>query len=149
MTFFLAAQHTYDGIQIGLFNGPKLIQTLFCEKKNASKKIVSLVDQLLRDHKVSFDDLLFVAANQGPGPFTSLRVVIASMNGIAFATKKSMIGIFPACCPPEYHLIPKKRKELRRKLSGKFPPIQIFSSGGAQPCSGSPSCYVILFHPEN
>ena len=31
--------------------------------------------------------------NQGPGPFTSLRVIITTANGLSFATKKPLIGI--------------------------------------------------------
>ncbi|GAG14856.1 unnamed protein product, partial [marine sediment metagenome] len=63
------------------------------EKKRASKNIVALAQNLLRANDISFDDLLFFAANQGPGPFTTLRVIIATVNGFGFATQKPIIGI--------------------------------------------------------
>ena len=36
---------------------------------------------------------LFFATNQGPGPFTTLRVVISSVNGLAFATGIPLVGV--------------------------------------------------------
>jgi len=93
MKFFLAMQHTYQGIQLGLFQGGHLIQAVTDDKRKASQKIVALADKLLRDNDLSFDNLAFFAANQGPGPFTTLRVVIATVNGFAFATKKKIVGI--------------------------------------------------------
>jgi len=93
MNRFIALQHTYEEIQIGLFEENNMLQMATDTKKRASKTIVALVEKLLQANDTSFDNLLFVAANQGPGPFTTLRVVIASANGLAFATKKPMIGI--------------------------------------------------------
>lgn len=93
MNFFLAMQHTYHGIELGLFQGPHLVQSVVDDKKKASKQIVALANSLLRDNDLSFCNLSFFAANQGPGPFTTLRVVIATVNGFAFATKKKIIGI--------------------------------------------------------
>ncbi|MFC1845614.1 tRNA (adenosine(37)-N6)-threonylcarbamoyltransferase complex dimerization subunit type 1 TsaB [Candidatus Dependentiae bacterium] len=93
MNYHLAIQHTYNGIELGLFDGSKPIQVSSDDKKKASKNIVVLVNELLQANDVSFEDLQFIAANQGPGPFTTLRVVIASVNGLAFATKKPLIGV--------------------------------------------------------
>jgi len=93
MKFFLAMQHTYQGIQLGLFQGEHLLQAVVDDKKKASKKIVVLAEKLLRTNDLSFENLSFFAANQGPGPFTTLRVVIATVNGFAFATKKKIVGV--------------------------------------------------------
>jgi len=93
MSYFLALQHTYQGIELGLFDDAQTIQITHDDKKKASKNIILLVNQLLKNKNISFDNLLFIAANQGPGPFTTLRVVIASVNGIGFATQKPLIGV--------------------------------------------------------
>ncbi|MCK5633204.1 tRNA (adenosine(37)-N6)-threonylcarbamoyltransferase complex dimerization subunit type 1 TsaB [bacterium] len=98
MNYFLALQHTYESIEIALFEitntfESRCIAKVVEDKKKASKNIVALADKLLQDNNVFFDDLLFFAANQGPGPFTTLRVVIASANGLAFAAQKKLIGI--------------------------------------------------------
>ena len=93
MSHFLVIQHTLTGIELGLFHQKKLIQMLSEDKRMASKNCVALAEKLLRANALSFYDLSFFAANQGPGPFTTLRVVIASINGLAFAAQKPLIGI--------------------------------------------------------
>ena len=93
MSHFLAIQHTYEGIELGLFNDQGLLQMLSEDKRMASKNCVALAQELLQANALSFQDLSFFTANQGPGPFTTLRVVIASINGLAFASKKPLIGI--------------------------------------------------------
>jgi tRNA threonylcarbamoyladenosine biosynthesis protein TsaB len=93
MSHFLVIQHTHTGIELGLFHQEKLIQKMSEDKRMASKNCVALVEQLLRANALSFHDLSFFAANQGPGPFTTLRVVISSINGLAFAAQKPLIGI--------------------------------------------------------
>jgi len=93
MAIYLCIQHTYRGIDAALFNDSVLVQKVYEDKKSASKNIVIMIDSLLKNNGYSLDDLTFIAANQGPGPFTTLRVVISSVNGLAFATKKPLIGI--------------------------------------------------------
>ena len=74
MNHFLVFQHTYNGVQVALFDGQQLVQVATENKKQASKNIVALADEMLRVNNVFFRDLSFIAANQGPGPFTTLRV---------------------------------------------------------------------------
>jgi len=93
MKFFLALQHTYQGIECALFQEADLVEKVTDDKKKASEQIVLLADGLLRANDLSFADLSFFAANQGPGPFTTLRVVIATVNGFAFATQKKIVGV--------------------------------------------------------
>lgn len=93
MNHFLVFQHTYNGVQVALFNDHQPVQITTENKKQASKNIVALADEMLRVNNVFFRDLSFVAANQGPGPFTTLRVIIATVNGLAFATQKPLIGV--------------------------------------------------------
>lgn len=93
MSHFLAIQHTYEGIELGLFDDLGLIQMVSEDKRMASKNCVVLARELLRVNALSFENLSFFTANQGPGPFTTLRVVIASINGLAFASEKPLIGI--------------------------------------------------------
>lgn len=93
MTKFLCVQHTYNGIQAALFEDYNLIDKVFEDKKRASKYFVTCISTLLKNNNLSLSDLSFIATNKGPGPFTTLRVVLASINGLAFAIKKPIIGI--------------------------------------------------------
>ncbi len=93
MITFAALQNTYHAIEIALFKNACLIESVHISKTDASKDILLNLDMLLQRHQVTLADLEFLAVNQGPGPFTTLRVVIATANGISFASKIPMIGI--------------------------------------------------------
>lgn len=93
MKHFLSIQNTYTHIEMALFQDSQLINWVAEDKLRASKLFVSLIGGLLQEHQIKFSDLSFLAVNQGPGPFTTLRVVIASVNGLSYATKIPLVGI--------------------------------------------------------
>lgn len=93
MTTHLAAQHTYDTVELAVFRDKDLIQGLSLPKFDANKKLLTSISRLLEDTATNFQDLSFIAANQGPGPFTTMRVVITTLNGINFATKIPLVGV--------------------------------------------------------
>ncbi len=59
----------------------------------ASKEVILLLQSLLEDHSIAYSEIKFIAVNQGPGAFTTLRVVISTVNGLCFATQVPLIGI--------------------------------------------------------
>jgi tRNA threonylcarbamoyladenosine biosynthesis protein TsaB len=93
MTTFLSIQNTYQEVQVALFSDQNLIDGITVDKAIASKRIISMLDNLLHKNGIQLNDISFIAVNQGPGPFTSLRIVIASVNGISFAQDIPLIGI--------------------------------------------------------
>lgn len=93
MTIFLAIQHTYDGIEFALFHEQNMLEQQSLNKFHASAQLPPSLSALLDRHKMTLSDIAFIAAHQGPGPFTTLRVVIATINGIAFAHKTPLIGV--------------------------------------------------------
>ena len=62
-------------------------------KFKASSLLLPHLDQTLKEHNLSLSNLAFFAANYGPGPFTTLRTVIATLNGIAFARNVPLVGV--------------------------------------------------------
>lgn len=90
---YLAIQATYEQLQIGLFKDNQLIDQIYEDKKKASTTILLHIDQLLKQNELGAKNLAFIAVNQGPAPFTSLRVVIATVNGISFATGLPLVGV--------------------------------------------------------
>lgn len=93
MQSFIAIQNTYTHLQIALFVKSKLIASCELDKTVASKECIPALQKLLADNHLTLSDLSFIAANQGPGPFTTLRVVIATVNGLSFAQKIPLIGV--------------------------------------------------------
>lgn len=91
--FFLAIQNTYHHIEIALLEDNICIDFLQEEKQYASKNFVIMLDMLLQKNRVKLSSLSFCAVNQGPSPFTTLRSVIASVNGLHFALGIPLIGI--------------------------------------------------------
>lgn len=93
MQYFLALQNSYQALELALFDAQKLIATATIDKLTASRLLIPSIDQLLTRHKITLKDLSFIVVNQGPGPFTTLRVVITTVNGISFASGIPLVGV--------------------------------------------------------
>ena len=93
MALFLAVHARYKDVQLGLFKNGILIEVVADESKKISKNFIGLLDAVLKRNKLVFSDLTFIAAHQGPAPFTTLRVCLTTVNGFAFATDIPLVGI--------------------------------------------------------
>ncbi|HSW73786.1 MAG TPA: tRNA (adenosine(37)-N6)-threonylcarbamoyltransferase complex dimerization subunit type 1 TsaB [Candidatus Limnocylindria bacterium] len=91
--YFLAIQNTYEAIEVALCDTTRQLDAAQISKIDASKLLINTLDQLLQRNNRSLSDISFIAVNQGPGPFTTLRVVIATVNGISFARGIPLVGI--------------------------------------------------------
>jgi len=58
-----------------------------------SQVLLSMVDELLKQHGLQAENLNAVAVDQGPGSFTGLRIGIGVAQGLAFAAQCPMIGV--------------------------------------------------------
>ncbi len=92
-TTFVSIQGSYSQLQISLFQGSSCLQTIIKDDVKASSHLVPYLDELLANHSLSLKDLDFIAVDYGPGAFTSLRVIIATVNGISFASQKPLIAV--------------------------------------------------------
>lgn len=93
MTSFLTLQNTYHDIQLALFREQRIVATASASKIDASRMLIPLTSSMLAENDIQISELKFIAANIGPGPFTTLRTVLASANGLSFATQAPLIGI--------------------------------------------------------
>lgn len=93
MLYYLAIQNTYTHLQMALFKENDQCAFAEIDKTKASKECILVLDSILRENQISLSDLSFIGVNQGPGPFTTLRVVISTVNGLSFATKIPLIGV--------------------------------------------------------
>jgi tRNA threonylcarbamoyladenosine biosynthesis protein TsaB len=90
---FISLQGSYQHTEIALYEGEECKEYRQIVDKKASAVLIPELDILLKKHHLTLADLSFIALDQGPGAFTSLRVIITTVNGIAFATEKPLIGI--------------------------------------------------------
>lgn len=93
MATFLAIQNTYTHVQMALCTPQAMSTPLLLDKTVASKECIPALEKLLQDNAITLEELSFIAVNQGPGPFTTLRVVISTINGLSFASKIPIVGV--------------------------------------------------------
>jgi tRNA threonylcarbamoyladenosine biosynthesis protein TsaB len=71
-------------LSVALFRGPELIDEISAAAGPAAATLLPAVDALLDRAGVALGDLEAFAVSIGPGSFTSLRVGIATLKGLAF-----------------------------------------------------------------
>lgn len=92
-SYYIATQGTYDYFEIALFGENGLIEVTREDKRHTSKLFIILLDQLLSKHALSFAELSFCVVNCGPAPFSTLRSILATVNGLHCATSIPLVGI--------------------------------------------------------
>jgi tRNA threonylcarbamoyladenosine biosynthesis protein TsaB len=90
---FVSVQGTYNQLSVALFQDQKCLDSITKTDSHASSNLIPFLDSILKNNNLSLSDLSFIAVDKGPGAFTSLRVTIATINGIAFSNKIPLIGI--------------------------------------------------------
>ena len=93
MHSYIAIQNTYHIFEMALFINNTLHDTIHEDKRHTSKLFIPLLNELLTRNKITLGSLSFCAVNCGPGPFSTLRSIIASANGLHCATNIPLIGI--------------------------------------------------------
>ncbi len=93
MVVFLTIHARYKDVQWGIFKNGTLIEAAADESKKVSKHFLTMLDNLLQKHELSLSDLSFIAAHKGPAPLTTLRVSLATINGISFAKGIPLVGV--------------------------------------------------------
>ena len=89
----LILQTDYNSVFTALCSETAIIEVVQESKITASSRLICNIVSLLEKHQVSWNDLSFMGVNQGPGPFTTLRVIISTLNGLAFARNIPLIGV--------------------------------------------------------
>lgn len=62
-------------------------------KKTHSQKLIPLIEYLLNEIDLKINDLDILAATNGPGSFTGLRIGITTIKALSYVVKKPVIGI--------------------------------------------------------
>lgn len=91
--FFVSVQATYKTLELAIFRDEQCLHRVLSQEQRASSFLAPMLNELLAQAGLTLSDISFIAVDTGPGAFTSLRVVIATINGIAFASKIPLIGV--------------------------------------------------------
>lgn len=84
--YLLAIESSTKTLSVALFHQHQLIQEIIEEpdgKKTHSEKLLPLIDSLLQTPQVILEQINHVAVAIGPGAYTSLRVGLATVMGLA------------------------------------------------------------------
>lgn len=90
---FISIQGSYNKLELALFENNNCLELIKEQNLKASSLFIPLLQELFKKNSVYLKNIQFIALDQGPGAFTSLRVTIATANGISFAGKIPLIGI--------------------------------------------------------
>lgn len=90
---FVTIHSTYSIVSVGLFVGKQLVQSITADHKQACMSLLGNLDQLLTNQQITLNNLDFIAVNQGPGPYTTLRITLTLADGLAFATGIPLVGV--------------------------------------------------------
>ena len=93
MPYSIVIHHTYNSVIIALSEKDVIIAQSTIGSKNICKLCMPTINELLSEKNLSLDTIDFIAVNTGPGPFSTLRSIIASVNGLHLATKIPLISI--------------------------------------------------------
>jgi len=58
-----------------------------------SKKLVPMIEKIMKDAGITYNDCTAIACTLGPGGFTGIRVGLTVARGLRLATKKPLIGL--------------------------------------------------------
>lgn len=92
MLLFLVLQAGYQNYEVGIYDNHECISYTKHDKQQASKDLIPTISILLQKNSLTLQNITFIGINYGPGPFTSLRIAIAVINGLAFAQYIPLIG---------------------------------------------------------
>lgn len=90
----LAFQGSYTKTQVSIAQGQTILDTEEILGTRSSSALVPTVEKLLQKHALKLPDFDFFAVNHGPGAFTSLRVVVVTINALSFGCG---VKILPVC----------------------------------------------------
>ena len=90
---FLIIQYPYESIDLALCSQTNILQQKKIDKIEAIELLIPTIDELLANHDLTLKDLSCISVNRGPGPYNTLRSIIATINGLRFTHKIPFIEL--------------------------------------------------------
>ncbi|MBT4594977.1 tRNA (adenosine(37)-N6)-threonylcarbamoyltransferase complex dimerization subunit type 1 TsaB [bacterium] len=92
-TRFLVIQGSYQKTATAVFDGHSICASIAEQSVMASARLVPMIDEVIGKSGIDFNAIDFIAVDQGPGAFTSLRVSITTANALGYSKKIPLIGV--------------------------------------------------------
>ena len=92
MSYFITIQYPYQYLTITLSDATTILSTETVSKFQAMSQLIPTLKNMLAAQNIELTDIACIGVNTGPGPFNTLRSIIATANGITFATNIPLVG---------------------------------------------------------
>lgn len=90
----LSVDSSYSTATCALIKDDKILAEInLNDKKQHSVILMRLIDSILKEYEIDINDIDAFIISRGPGSFTGLRIGIATLKGLAFASKKPLISV--------------------------------------------------------
>ncbi len=104
---YLVFHSSYSMISLSLFCAGTERDSITEKSTVMSATLLVHLNTLLKKHSLTLHDLAFIGVHTGPGPFTTIRVLVTYANGLAFAGNTKLIEIngfdaFLSECNPQH-----------------------------------------------
>lgn len=92
-SLFLLVTGDHTVVTVALCAGTTILWSDTESAQKTGSMLIPRIDTVIRATGRSLRECAFIAASCGPAPFTTLRVVVATVNGLGYATGIPLIGI--------------------------------------------------------
>lgn len=90
----LSVDSSYSTATCALIKDDKILAEInLNDKKQHSVILMRLIDSILKEYEININDIDAFIISRGPGSFTGLRIGMATLKGLAFASKKPLISV--------------------------------------------------------
>ncbi|MGO3800463.1 MAG: tRNA (adenosine(37)-N6)-threonylcarbamoyltransferase complex dimerization subunit type 1 TsaB, partial [Vibrio casei] len=89
----LALDTSTENCSVALMINDQMFTRSEVAPRDHTKKILPMVDEVLKEAGISLHDLDALAFGRGPGSFTGVRIGIGIAQGLSFGAELPMIGI--------------------------------------------------------
>ena len=92
MSYIITIQYPYQYLTITLSDNTTMLATQTISKFKAISDLIPTFNTMLIEHNLKLTDIACIGINTGPGPFNTLRSIIATANAISFAQQIPLVG---------------------------------------------------------
>lgn len=85
MPYFITIQYPYQYLTVTLSCDQTILTSQTISKFQAMSGLIPALKNILKEYNLQLSDIACIGINTGPGPFNTLRSIIATANALAFA----------------------------------------------------------------